>query len=228
MTRERSTINDRDLHARAYELSAGVAHPREADAVVAGLGRSGELVELADGRWTTRELREREQLTLDLASSRASERVAPVSNSAIREARLEVQEEIGGVLSSEQRCAVETITGRGGVSVLVGQAGTGKGVVIQAAAGAWQRDGYEVIGTAVAGATAERLGADANLKSSVTTDALLARVEAGKASMDSRTTSSAAGRPQVAFPAPSTAPTGPHLRTRAFARTPTRGSGARP
>ena len=42
--------------------------------------------------------------------------------------------------------------------MLVGQAGTGKGVVIGTAASAWRREGYEVIGTAVAGATAERLG----------------------------------------------------------------------
>jgi hypothetical protein len=82
---------------------------------------------------------------------------------------MEVQREIGAPLSVEQREALQTITGRGGVSVLVGQAGTGKGVVISAATQAWHRKGYEVIGTAVAGATAERLGADANLKRSMTT-----------------------------------------------------------
>jgi ATP-dependent exoDNAse (exonuclease V) alpha subunit len=60
-------------------------------------------------------------------------------------------------------------------------------VVIQAAAGAWQREGYQVIGTAVAGATAERLGQDAGLEKSVTTDALIARVESGSVAMDSRT-----------------------------------------
>ena len=70
---------------------------------------------------------------------------------------------------------------------MVGQAGTGKGVVIRAAAAAWQREGYEVIGTAVAGATAERLGADAKLERSVTTDALIARVENGAISLDAHT-----------------------------------------
>src|ERR1039458_1323139 len=90
-------------------------------------------------------------------------------------------------MSAEQRLAVDTITGDGGVSVLIGQAGTGKGVVIRAAAGAWQRDGYQVIGTAVAGATAERLGADAKLERSMPTDALIARVESGSLNIDSRT-----------------------------------------
>ncbi len=187
VTKDRSTISDRDLHARAYELVAGMTHPREADAAVDELSLSGELVALADGRWTTRELREREQLTLEVARSRSTELVTPVSDAAIRESRLEVQHELGGQLSSEQRQAVETITGPGGVSVLVGQAGTGKGVVIASAAGAWEHDGYKVIGTAVAGATAERLGADADLKTSVTTDALIARVENGSMQMDSRT-----------------------------------------
>jgi conjugative relaxase-like TrwC/TraI family protein len=185
--REHSTVSDRDLRARAYELSAGLSHPRDADTVVAALARSGELVALQDGLWTTRELREREQLTLDLAQARASERVAPVSETSIREARLEVQREIGGVMSAEQREAVATITGEGGVSVLVGQAGTGKGVVVRAAAGAWRREGYQVIGTAVAGATAERLGADAMLKRSLTADSLIARAESGSVQLDSKT-----------------------------------------
>lgn len=187
VTRDRSTVSDRDLRARAYELAAGVSHPREVDGVLAGLVRSGDLLALQDGLWTTRELREREQRTLQLAQARACERVAPVSESSIRQARMEVQCEIGGVLSPEQRAAVATITGEGGVSVLVGQAGTGKGVVIAAAAGAWRREGYEVIGTAVAGATAERLGADAKLERSMTADSLLARSESGSLSIDSRT-----------------------------------------
>ncbi len=187
VTRAHSTVSDRDLRARAYEFAAGQSHPREADELVAELARDGELVALTNGDWTTRDLREREKLTLELASARASEQIAPVSESAIRESRLEVQREIGAQLSAEQRAAVSAITGDGGVSVLVGQAGTGKGVVIRAAAGAWQRDGYQVIGTAVAGATAERLGADTGLEKSVTTDALIARVENGSVQLDART-----------------------------------------
>jgi conjugative relaxase-like TrwC/TraI family protein len=187
VTKDRATVSERDLHARAYELAAGVSHPRQADDVVAELARSGELVAL-DGRlWTTRELRERERQTLALAESRASERAAPVSDASIRAARLAVQRDIGAPLGAEQRDAVATITGGGGVSVLVGQAGTGKGVVIRAAAGAWQREGYEVIGTAVAGATAERLGADAQLTRSLTTDALIAREQSGSVQLDAHT-----------------------------------------
>ena len=179
LTREHSTVSERDLHARAYELAAGVCEPAHADRIVEGLMRSGELVALRDGLWTTRELREREQATLTLAESRAGERAAPVGERTLQSAQRQAGCELGGSLSAEQREALATITGRGGVSVLVGQAGTGKGVVLSAAASAWRAGGYQVIGTAIAGATAERLGAEANLERSVNTSALLAGVESG-------------------------------------------------
>ena len=187
LTKSSATVSERDMRARAYELVAGQAHPRQADAAIDALTRSGELIALQGERWTTRELRELELRSAKLAVSRSSEAAAPVSEPSLRLARLHVQREIRGQLSAEQREAVKTITGPGGVSVLVGQAGTGKGVVIAAAAGAWQREGYQVIGTAVAGATAERLGADASLERSITTDALLARVQSGGVRLDAKT-----------------------------------------
>jgi conjugative relaxase-like TrwC/TraI family protein len=187
LTKSSATVSERDMRARAYELVAGQAHPHEADAVIEELTRSGELIALQGDRWTTRELRELELRTLQLAVSRSTETAAPVSERSLRLARLDVQREIRGQLSAEQREAVKTITGPGGVSVLVGQAGTGKGVVIAAAAGTWQREGYQVIGTAVAGATAERLGADTSLERSITTDALLARVQSGGVRLDAKT-----------------------------------------
>jgi conjugative relaxase-like TrwC/TraI family protein len=187
VTRERAIVSERDLRARAYELSAGVCRPSHADAVIADLARSGELVALHGGAWTTRELRDRELGVLAIAGSRANERAAPVGESALREARRELERDLGASLSAEQRAALATITGTGGVTALVGQAGTGKGVVVSAAAGAWRREGYEVIGTAVAGATAKRLGADAKLETSLTADALVSRAQSGRMTLDART-----------------------------------------
>jgi conjugative relaxase-like TrwC/TraI family protein len=187
LTREAATVSERDLRARGYELAAGVFHPSQADRVIADLARSGELVALEGGMWTIRELREREQQTIATAASRARERTAPVREQTLRDARLEAQREIGAPLSTEQREALQRITGRGGVSILVGEAGTGKGVVLAAAARAWQREGYEVIGTAVAGARARGLGADARLEQSVTTDGLLGRVQNGSMHLGPKT-----------------------------------------
>jgi conjugative relaxase-like TrwC/TraI family protein len=187
VVRERSTLNDRELKARAYELSAGVCHPAEADRVLAGLVASRELIPLQGDLWTTRELRELERTTLELVASRSEERAAPVSERGLRAARIYAQRGIGAPLSSEQRDALERVTGRGGVSVLIGQAGTGKGAVIGAAAEAWRTAGYDVIGTAVAGATAKRLQADARLERSMTTDALLYRASEGHLALGERT-----------------------------------------
>lgn len=180
VTRESSMITTHELKAKAYELSAGVCRPKEADRVVDDLVRSGELIRLDDGTWTTRHLRELEQSTVDTAERRASENASPVSERPLKQARREIGKEIHGSLTQEQKQALQTITGPGGIAVLVGRAGTGKGVTIAAAARAWQLEEKQVIGTAVAGAVAQRLQADAKLDKAFTTDGLLNGIEQGR------------------------------------------------
>jgi conjugative relaxase-like TrwC/TraI family protein len=178
VTRERATVEDRELQAKAYEISAGVCRPVEADELIATLERSGQLIRLEDGHWTTRRLRGMEQATLRRAERVASTVAAPVDESSLKQARRELAKELHGSLSAEQREALETITGPGGITVLVGRAGTGKGVVLSTAARTWQHDHYKVIGTAIAGASAQRLKEDAHLDASHTTDGLINGVEA--------------------------------------------------
>jgi conjugative relaxase-like TrwC/TraI family protein len=179
VTRESSMITTHELKAKAYELSAGVCRPGEAGRVVDEMARSGELIQLDDGTWTTRYLREMEQATVDIAQRRASENTAPVNEQSLSRARRDIGKEIHGSLTQEQKQALQTITGPGGIAVLVGRAGTGKGVTLAAAARAWQLEEKEVIGTAVAGATAQRLQADAKLDRAFTTDGLLNGIEKG-------------------------------------------------
>ena len=184
VTRERSMVQTRELESRAFELAAGSERPEAARGHLAALQQSGELVELEGGWWTTRELRELEQHALDTARERTGER-AGVASTDGREAGLEgATERHGHRLSDEQTRALETITGDGGVVVLVGEAGTGKGVVLDGAREAWERDGQRVIGTAIAGATAQRLGADAGIRETTTTDSLIGRVEHDKLTLD--------------------------------------------
>jgi ATP-dependent exoDNAse (exonuclease V) alpha subunit len=73
------------------------------------------------------------------------------------------------------------LTGSERLAVLVGPAGTGKGVVIDAAARAEQHAGHHMIGIAVSGSTAERLGADSPALTghTLTLDALVARANTG-------------------------------------------------
>jgi conjugative relaxase-like TrwC/TraI family protein len=180
VTKEASMISTHELHAKAYELSAGVCRPGEADKLVNDLTRSGELLQLEDGTWTTKQLRELEQTTIEIAERRATEIAAPVSEQSLKQARREIGKQIKGSLTQEQREALETITGEGGISVLVGPAGTGKGVVLSTAARAWQLEGTEVIGTSVAGATAQRLQTDASLDRSYSADELNYGIQQGR------------------------------------------------
>jgi ATP-dependent exoDNAse (exonuclease V) alpha subunit len=180
-------ITTRELRAKAYELSAGVCRPAQADHLVNDLERSGELVRLEQGMWTTRTLRDVEQATISVAEDRASENAAPVSEQALKQAQREAGKELHGSLSQEQRDALETITGPGEITLIVGRAGTGKGVTISAATRAWQLEGNEVIGTAIAGATAKRLQADTGTDRSMTTDSLIYSIEKGHIRLDSKT-----------------------------------------
>ena len=181
VTRERSMIDERELRAKAYELAAGACRPRRGrradrrparDPASWSGSRTASGRPAACARWSRPRSR---------SPSAAPPRAPRHSVSGpCKQARREIGKEIHGSLTAEQREALETITGPGGISLLVGRAGTGKGVVISTAARAWQLEGYEVIGTAVAGATAQRLKDDASLDRSYTADGLINGVEKGR------------------------------------------------
>ena len=102
----------------------------------------------------------------------------------------ELAERIGGQLTGEQAHALRVITGPGRGAVLIGPAGTGKGVVIDAAARAEQHTGHRTLGVAVSGSTAQRLGQDspALAGQTLTLDALISRVDHGQLHIDEDTT----------------------------------------
>jgi ATP-dependent exoDNAse (exonuclease V) alpha subunit len=102
----------------------------------------------------------------------------------------EVAERIGSPLTDEQDLALLVLTGPERTTVLVGPAGTGKGVVIDAAARAEQLAGRETMGIAVSGSTAERLGTDspALQGNTMTLDALTARANTGSVHIGPDTT----------------------------------------
>jgi ATP-dependent exoDNAse (exonuclease V) alpha subunit len=71
-----------------------------------------------------------------------------------------------GSLSAEQTAMVVALTtGGAGVSVVVGAAGTGKTHALRAAREMWERDGYPVIGCALAARSAAELQASAGIPS---------------------------------------------------------------
>ena len=102
----------------------------------------------------------------------------------------QASDRIGAALSHEQDRALQTLTGTERVALLIGPAGTGKGVLIDAAAHAEQLCGRETFGIAVSGSTTQHLGQDnpALAGHTLTLDALVARVQHGRLDIGPHTT----------------------------------------
>jgi len=180
-----------ELRTVALEQAAGHGlEPSRSLADISELRRAGRVLDLADGRMTTARVRAAEREIEERMGRMASDRTRVVDPEAREAGVRSVEARLGGPLSVEQREAVERITGPGRAAVLIGPAGTGKGVVIDAAAGAEREAGREVWGVAVAGRTAQRLGESAPaLEGRVKTiDGFLASVEHGRIQLDARTT----------------------------------------
>lgn len=161
LTGARAIFDERELRTVALEQAAGAGLPPDrALQQAADLLRDGVVLPLDDGRFTTRRIRDLEQ-SIESGVSRLAADQSRAIDSASRDAAIaETSERLGHPLSDEQRAAVHQLTAPPRATVLVGAAGTGKGVVIDAAARAELLAGREVIGTAVAGRTAQRLGED--------------------------------------------------------------------
>ncbi len=138
---------------------------------------------------TTRTVRAREHAIEEDFSLMAAAGGRDVGERTRAAASDQVAERIGARLNEEQEHALRVITGPERAAVLIGPAGTGKGVVIDAAARAEQLSGHETLGIAVSGSTAQRLGRDspALLDRTLTLDALIARVDAGRVEVGERT-----------------------------------------
>jgi ATP-dependent exoDNAse (exonuclease V) alpha subunit len=171
----------RDLRAVVLEQAAGEMAPDEALGVAREMIRDRRVLTLEGGRMTTLAVRAQEQAIERRATQLAQPVGRDVGEIARGHAVREVAECIAGPLSPEQHHALEVLTGPERAAVLIGAAGTGKGVVIDAAARAEQHAGRETIGVAVSGSTAERLGADSPALAgrTLTLDALVARANTG-------------------------------------------------
>lgn len=68
-------------------------------------------------------------------------------------------------LSDEQQAAVRHITGESQIACVIGAAGSGKSTLLKAAREAWEAQGYEVFGAALAGKAAEELEHSSGIRS---------------------------------------------------------------
>ena len=151
LTEQHAVFEERDLRAVVLEQAAGEMAPDQALAVAREMVRDRRVLTLEGGRMTTLAVRAQEQAIERRATQLAQPAGRDVGDVARDNAAREVAERIGGPLSPEQHHALEVLTGPERAAVLVGPAGTGKGVVIDAAARAEQYAGRETIGVAVSG-----------------------------------------------------------------------------
>ena len=166
ITRQQSTFTDHDLARFVHR------HTDDADQfsqAMSAVKTSPELVALGkDGagreRFSTREMLATEQRLERSAGhivARSSHGVAPAS----LERAISAGEGRGLRLGDEQRGALERITGREDLSLVVGYAGTGKSAMLGVAREAWEAEGYQVRGAALSGIAAESLEAGSGIGS---------------------------------------------------------------
>jgi conjugative relaxase-like TrwC/TraI family protein len=190
LTEIAATFEPREFRSVVLEQAVGELSPTEAPAFSRSLLHERRVLALDDASMTTRAIRDREIAIADRFAMFARPDARNVSERARRAASEQVSERIGARLNAGQGAALETITGPERAAVLVGPAGTGKGVVIDAAARAEQFSGRDTLGIAVSGSTAQRLGRDSSALATrtLTLDALVARVAAGRLRVDRDTT----------------------------------------
>jgi ATP-dependent exoDNAse (exonuclease V) alpha subunit len=185
-----AVFDAKDLRTVVFEQAAGEMSPQDALQVANGMVRDRRVLSLEGGRMTTLAVRAKEQAIERRAQRLAAPGGRDVGERSRTRAISEVAEQLAGPPTAEQTAALRAITGDERLAVLVGPAGTGKGVVIDMAARAEKHAGRHTIGVAVSGSTAERLGetTPALAGRTSTIDALIARAEAGSARIGPNTT----------------------------------------
>jgi ATP-dependent exoDNAse (exonuclease V) alpha subunit len=163
------------------EQAAGELTPHQALQIADAMVRDRRILTLEGSRMTTLAVRAQEQAIERRTANLAQPAGRDICHKARATASREVAERIGAPLTDEQRNALAVLTGPERAAALVGPAGTGKGVVIDATARAEQVAGHHTIGIAVSGSTGERLGTDspALQGQTLTLDSLIARADTG-------------------------------------------------
>ncbi len=175
LTEQHAIFTAPELRAVALEQTTGEMPPDMALTVIRDMLSDRQILTLQGGHMTTLKVRAQEQAIERRAAALARSAGRDVGDTARKNASREVAERIGAPLTREQQDALRTLTGPERAAVLVGPAGAGKGIVIDAAARAEQLAGRETLGVAVSGSTAELLGAGSPALTGQTTTNRLAR-----------------------------------------------------
>jgi hypothetical protein len=149
--RERGpTVPLAEANAILVEASGGMLSVRECNRLLREMQLDGEVLLLEDGRVTTPEIREQEQLVMDRVLGAARRGGRAVSRQALNTGYAETSRAFGFEFSADgdQRAAVELLCSGAGIGVLHGRGGTGKGPVLRAVVESLRADGRRVIAAA--------------------------------------------------------------------------------
>jgi conjugative relaxase-like TrwC/TraI family protein len=185
-----ATFAAREARASALEVAPDIG-PERGLAALERLRARGELLELADGRMTTRSHRALERQTIALAGELGAARTRPIDELFVgvetEALRMEMTER-RGTLAPEQERAIALCCSDRKLTVVVGQAGTGKSTALLGVARAHEQEQRRVVVTSTGAQAAERLaaelregGVDAR---GYSTAALRASAEHGRLSLD--------------------------------------------
>lgn len=182
-----SIIKEQQIFAAAFvaaQGSTGIEGARElaADA----FGKAVKLEnDIGQVRYSTAELVQKEREIVENAQARQPETGHRLSVESVEAAIVAYEERKGFTLSPDQREAVQIMSNSGGVTVLVGDAGTGKSTSMEVVREAFESEGFRVLGTATGGKAAGELEQSSGIKSS-TLESLLLRVEHGSEQISAR------------------------------------------
>jgi len=157
-----ATFAAREARAVALEVSAG-GDPAAGLVALARLRERREILELADGRETTRRHRGTERAAVTAARALADETAPAIAQELVDEEVSELRSALaldGAQLAVEQEQAMRVACSDRRLTVIVGQAGTGKSTALTGVARAHLAAGQRVIVTSTGAQAAERLTAE--------------------------------------------------------------------
>jgi Ti-type conjugative transfer relaxase TraA len=131
-------------------------------------------------RYTTKEMLALESKMVKDAKSHSEK-----STFAVDSKRVDKIAEKAG-LSTQQTSALKHLTDNKNMATVEGWAGTGKSYLLNSAREAWEKEGYKVVGAALANAAANNLESEAHIKST-SIARLNLDIENGKFSLDNKT-----------------------------------------
>jgi conjugative relaxase-like TrwC/TraI family protein len=158
-----ATFAAREARAVALEASAGGLSPAAGLMALERLRDRREILELADGRETTRSHRGSERAAVTAADALAENRTAPITEELVDDELSELRSELaldGARLAVEQEQAIRVACSDQQLTVIVGQAGTGKSTALTAVARAHEAAGQKIVVTSTGAQAAERLAAE--------------------------------------------------------------------